>query len=308
MKHLLSIFCLITLMTTPDFVLAASPGDDSAGRAPQSGTPTRESIEPDGTVSKPEAFGPDANLASPQPEEPYQLVDLFSVEQNPGRGTLEFRRGKTVEKITLGSSSGLYGLGMVFKGAKLPFQYGKEFQDDFIIQIALGTLKSRIESQIPQFGAATLITPKVPKGATRFAIKVPKKGVVNPDKHLGLVLFSSPSTPNDLGDEYKLKNTFFAQSGTLTLSRESKPKSIDVRAQGQTMQFKLLLMKVEVDLVMGTPFSAESSSLTGTLEFPVYSPHGAPAIAFTERIAGESFVGTMGLRQKRAVSSQPKRR
>jgi hypothetical protein len=59
------------------------------------------------------------------------------------------------------------------------------------------------------------------------------------------------------------------------------------------LRFKMHPIEMVVDLTLGTPFSAQSATLKGTVQFPLYSPHGKPAVQFTQRIAGESLEGTI---------------
>ncbi len=235
-----------------------------------------------------------AAATAPDPAPQLRLVEIFSVEQNPGAGTLEYQSGKDApEKIVFGAGSGIYALAMAFNGNSLPDQYGKNFKKDTIIQMALGTLKSKLEGQVPQFSAATLIGPGLPTSNARYPVIVPQEGKSNLLKTMALVLFTLPNTPNELNDEQKLRTTFFAQSGYLELQMNGAAKVVDVQAQGKNLRFKMYPLEMAVNVTLGTPFSAQAATLKGKIQFPLYTPHGKPAQEFTQRIAGESLEGTI---------------
>lgn len=265
--------------------------------------------EADDTVFGPEprpAKKPSAAATAPEPASPpLQLVEIFSVEQNPGSGTLEYQTPtEAPQKIPFGSASGIYGLAMAFKGKNLPDQYGKNFKADLIIQMALGTLKSKLEAQVPQWAAATLIGPGVPIDKVRYPVVVPQEGKTNFARAMSLLLFTLPNTPNELSDEQKLRSTFFAQAGSLDLRATGMPKFVDVQAQGKTLRFKMYPIEMGVNVTLGTPFSAQAGTLKGKVQLPLYSPYGKPAEEFTQRIAGESLEGTM---KARNTASTPKK-
>lgn len=244
----------------------------------------------------PEPKKPKASAAAtaPDPQPSLKLVEIFSVEQNPGAGALEYQSGKDpAEKITFGAGSGLYALAMAFNGNSLPDQYGKNFKKDTIIQMALGTLKSKLESQVPQFSAATLIGPGLPTSSARYPVIIPREGKSNLMKTMALLLFTLPNTPNELNDEQKLRSTFFAQSGYLELQMKGAAKVVDVQAQGKSLRFKMYPLEMAVNVTLGTPFSATAATLKGKIQFPLYTPHGKSAQEFTQRIAGESLEGTI---------------
>lgn len=266
---------------------------------------TEDAYGPDPKKRKPVAENPGAAVPPPSS---LRLVEIFSVEQNPGAGFLEYQSGKDpAQKIPFGAESGIYGLAMAFNGKNLPDQYGKNFQKDIIVQVALGTLKSKLEQQVPQFAAATLIGGKIPNYRTRYPIVVPQANKVNTMKSMSLILFTLPNTPNELSDEQKLRSTFFAQSGFFELQVKGKPKIVDVQAQGKPLRFKMLPLEMNVNLALGTPFSAQQATLKGTIQIPLYTPHGQPAIEFTQRIAGESLEGTIkGKEAPREVASPKK--
>ncbi len=267
---------------------------------------TAEAEEQEEYGPKPKKPRPNAAATAPEPPPPgLQLVEIFSVEQNPGSGTLEYQTPtEAPQKIPFGSASGIYGLAMAFKGAQLPDQYGKNFKADMIIQMALGTLKSKLEVQVPQFGAATLIGPGVPAEKVRYPVVVPQEGKSNFAKTMALLLFTLPNTPNELNDEQKLRSTFFAQAGSIDLRASGGAKFVDVLAQGKTLRFKMYPMEMSVNVTLGTPFSAQAGTLKGKIQIPLYSPYGKPAEEFTRRIAGESLEGTIKP-AGRSVASPP---
>ena len=101
------------------------------------------------------------------------MGDFFSTQQQPGDGRLTYTQGGKVEAIEFGAQGGHYGMGVVFRGSELPAPYSKDFQKNSIIQIALGTLKTKLLSQVPQFGSATLIVNEIPKTRTQYKLVVP---------------------------------------------------------------------------------------------------------------------------------------
>ncbi len=245
----------------------------------------------------PEPKGPKTSAAATVPvpaDSGLRLVEIFSVEKNPGAGSLDYQAGKEpLEKIYFGSASGLYALAMAFNGAQLPDQYGKNFRQDLIIQMALGTLKSKLDIQVPQFAAATLIGQGLPQGRTRYPVVLPQEGKTNSSKAMSLLLFAPPKTPNELTDEQKLRTTLFAQSGYLELRRTGASKGIEVQAQGKNLHFKVYPLEMKVDVALGTPFNTLTSTLKGKIQFPLYIADGEAAEAFTQRIAGDSLAGTI---------------
>lgn len=219
-----------------------------------------------------------------------KLNELFSVENNPGSGSLTYTQAEKQEKIELGSETGHYALGMIFKGNSLPAPYSKDLKNTELVQIALGTAKGKVQFQVPQFGAATLIAKGGLKGKTTFKFVVPTGGPKK-DQHMALLLFTSPSTPNEQSDEEKLKGTFFSQTGSVTLTPKGKASVVGVRYQGKNVNFKTQTMSLEFKASLVTPFNSQENGLTGTIDFPVYSPHGREATELAKKIAAESMGG-----------------
>lgn len=219
-----------------------------------------------------------------------KLNEIFSVEGSPGNGKLVYTQGEKVETIALGEETGHYALGIIFKGTSLPEPYSKDFKDDSILQIALGTMRSKVQFQVPQFGAVTLVSRGPLTTRTVFKLTVPT-GSPSIPKSLALLLFTSPFTPNEQNDEEKLKGTYFAQSGTLTVTPKGKPKLIGVRSQGKNVNFKKQTMTVDFKAGLATPFNAQENNLKGTIEFPVYWPSGKQAEKLTQKIATDSLGG-----------------
>ena len=99
----------------------------------------------------------------------------------------------------------------------------------------------------------------------------------------------SPSTKGDQTDEEKLKGTYFAKSGTITVTPIKSPQSISIKSQGKRIAFKKQTMKLEFDAKLGTPFNTAESSLAGSVEFSVYWPNGKEAKELARRISTESM-------------------
>lgn len=258
----------------------------------------------------PESYGPDASLASsptpepPKPNAPPKLVDVFSIQENPGSGTLLYKLGNKEERVDFGIAAGHYVFGMAFQGSKLPYGYAKDFKDEVVLQIAIGNLASNLSDQLPQFGAATLIGQSIPQNPRTYEITVPTPGKPDRRANIALLLFSSPSTPNNQGDEEKLKGTYFAQKGEFVLGLKDKPKVVSVKSAGETLWFKLYRMKARLNLNLATPFNVQGATLSGTIEFPLYAPHGNTAEVFTRRIAGESLESPMSQLEEKAQAQR----
>jgi hypothetical protein len=240
--------------------------------------------------------GPAPSVQAPvmSAEEQGRLLELFSVEQNPGHGSLVYKQGDRTEAIEFGGVTGHYALGMVFPSESLPEPFPRQFKDSKILQMAFGTTQSHLQGQIPQFGSASLITGTLPKSATSYPLVVPS-GKDKILKEIALLLFSSPSAMKEQSDEDKLKGTFFAQGGTLALSPVGQPHVVELKSQGKVLLFKAQVFRVAFDAQLVTPFNAQENALKGTLEFPVYWPHGREAEKLTQRIARESLSGLASL-------------
>lgn len=218
-----------------------------------------------------------------------QLVEMFSVETEPGEGTLTFgSKPEDTEKIQFGMISGHYGLGMVFPGKTLPPPYNKDFKGLQVIQMALGTLKGKLEGKVPQFGALTLIAKTVPTGITTFNFIVPtekKKHGTN----TALLLFTSPNSPADQRDEEKLQKTFFGREGSVRLTPMGTPVVVIIKGDSGKANFKKQLMKVEFQGKLRTPFTDSDRALNGTLQLPVYWPSGKDAEDLARKMSAQSL-------------------
>ena len=65
--------------------------------------------------------------------------------------------------------------------------------------------------------------------------------------------------------------------------------------QGKRLKFSLQMMHVKFEANLVTPFSSEPGSLTGSVEFPVYTPKNQAARLMTQRIAGDSMRGSVSV-------------
>jgi hypothetical protein len=218
-----------------------------------------------------------------------QLVDMFSVESEPGEGTLEFGTKKEdMEKISLGAVSGHYGLAVIFPGKMLPPPYNKDFKNQHVIQLAIGTLKSKLENRVPQFGAGTFIAKRVPTAVTTFNFIVPSEKKKH-GANTALLLFTSPNSPADQKDEEKLQKTFFGKEGSIRITPIGTVKSISVKGENASVTFRKQLMKLEFQGALKTPFSDSEKSLTGTIQLPFFWPQNKEAEKLTRRLAAQSM-------------------
>lgn len=239
------------------------------------------------------------------PEDEFSLVEVFSVEKNPGVGQLKFSSGKQAQTYQLGSQTGLYAMGMVFKGNDLPASFQKQLAGKSIIQVALGTGRSKLKGQLPQFGALTLIGNGLSSDKTEYPIFNPKMSQRRPVNY-SFLLFTPPSTPNSRTDEDKLRTTFLAETGRLVVNEKGGEKIVDVNFDGAQLKFQMHLAVMSLSAELGSPFNPAKSTFTGDIQFPIYSPHNGAAQAFIRRVAAESLQSTMGLVPARQVTSKPK--
>ncbi len=237
------------------------------------------------------AFAAPPLLGATKPGEvPAELLDIFATDAHPGTGTVVFHQGEKVELVELGPQSGHYGLGIVFHSSALPEAFQEEFHDTHIIQIVLGTMASKLQSQVAQFGGISLITRKIPSQSQTFHTK-PLTAQSHDILNLGLLMISSPSMLREQADEQKLKGTFFGESGTVILTPLAKFRSIQTETSGNPLHFKTQTMRLEFNSQLGTPFSNEKAELQGKLEIPIYWPEGKPAELFAKKIATRSLAG-----------------
>lgn len=230
---------------------------------------------------------PQPPVVSPQPTA-LPLVDLFSVEQNPGRGTLEYVKSGETEKIAFGPETGHYLLGMVFSNDTLPDAIRNDFKRNEVIQLAMGTISRFTSGRVGQFGAATLMVTRGSEAKRVVPLRIP--GVAQaPLAESGLFLFTSPEMQVQMSDEDKLKGTFFAKGGSVTLTASGSPRSIQVTAEGKKVPFKMQSMRLELLANLVTPFNSAENSLQGRVEFPMYWPDGPAGKRLAKQLAGNSF-------------------
>jgi len=218
-----------------------------------------------------------------------QLVEMFSVATEPGEGVLEFgSKPEDTEKIQFGIVSGHYGLGMVFPGKILPPPYNKDFKGLQVIQLALGTLKGKLEGKVPQFGAITLIGKRVPMGITTFNFIVPSEKKKH-GTNTALLLFTSPNTSADQRDEEKLQKTFFGREGSIRLTPVGPTAIVSIKGDTGKANFKKQTMKAEFQGKLKTPFTDSERTLKGTIQFPIYWPHGKDAEEMARKMSAQSL-------------------
>lgn len=283
-------------------------GDDDDGDAPATAKTDAKDGQPAATTEVKDA--PKA-AAAEQPANAidnmnFRLIEVFNVEQLPGTGTLTYKSGDKVEEIKLGADMGLYALGMIFEGSNFPEQYAKDFRNTQVIQIAMGTMRSRLQGQVPQFGVVSLITKKIPASKAKFPFFAPTGNNGPSPEEMAFLLFTSPTTPNERTDEEKLKGTYFSQSGTLTVTPKGPSRLLEVKSQGKRMTFKLRMMKMDFDASMVTPFNAQPSTIKGSIEFPVYAAKGKEAELVVQRMASDSLETTASQAMQEGLSTHPR--
>ncbi len=233
---------------------------------------------------------------------PVKLNEVFSVEKTPGSGKLTYTQGEKTETIELGGESGHYAMGLVFRSDLLPESVAKDFQAEDIIQVAIGTQRGKVQFQVPQFAAVTLLTKGGYNKKTVYKLSVPN-GTPNTEPAIGLLLFTSPQTPTEQSDEEKLKRTYFAQSGKFVATPKGKPELLSVRYQGKTLNFRKFTYSARIEAQLVTPFNSQENSLKGDIEFPVYTAKGKAAEGLIRKIAGESLGGLAPAPTNEAIST-----
>jgi hypothetical protein len=219
------------------------------------------------------------------------LLDLFNVEQAPGQGALRLEVGDRKEEFALGTASGYYGLGIVFSGKRLPPPAAQDLETHQLVQISFGSMRNRLQGQVPQFAAVAVALEELPNGKVTVNIEERKaREKPGPSAYL---LVTAPSTPNDRSDEEKLKGFFFGQWGKVTLTAQGGERVVDGKANGKRYSFRVRFYEVGLDVAIGTPFNAVTGRLGGSVIVPIYRPNGRPAQALLERIAAKSFESSL---------------
>lgn len=237
-----------------------------------------------------------------------EFLDLFSSNNSPGEGSLTYADETEKETITFGIDSGIYGVGLVIKGKWLPENYKKDFSKSYIIQLALGTLKSKLDNKIPQFGAATLIHSEVPKEPTAYPIQERGKKTRS-NSPQSIIYFTSPKTLMSQSEQQKLQGTFYHKSGGITVTPVGETEQIAVQTDTSKVFFKKQKMKFDFQMVLSTPFNGLEKKLTGTIIFPVFTPTGKAAEALALRLSGALEQGKSPLpnptEPNRTISTKP---
>jgi hypothetical protein len=226
----------------------------------------------------------------------FPFAEAFSTEKNPGSGTLRFSKatGEPLT-ITLGAESGHYISGLVFPNDALPPGLRDEFKNSDAIQLSFGTQPTSVGARIGQFGAVTLKVSRGTKPQRILPLKMPGMNEV-PLAESGYLLFASPEMLSAGSDEEKLKNTFFAREGSLSLVATALPRSLLVLAGGRKIAFKIQPMRMDIEAILATPFNTEEPRLVGKVEYPLYYPDGASARAYLRQIAETTFNAKSSLR------------
>jgi len=244
---------------------------------------------------------------------PLPLVDIFSADKNPGRGTFELTRGGATEKIVIGPEAGHYVMGMVFSNDVLPDAVALDFKNNEVIQLAFGTLATAAGQKVGQFGASTLMVARGTHLLRLVPLRIP--GPSQPSlPESGFLLFNSAEMASQQADDEKLKGTFFAKAGSISLSPATKMRSIQVTSQGRKVPFRMQGMRMELLATLITPFNNEEAQLRGTVEFPLYWPDGPSGKRVAKQLADASFNAKTAIRvpdelgnPKRALTGQGNR-
>lgn len=201
---------------------------------------------------------------------PLKSVELFSIEQISGEGKVDFKLNDQTEVIEFGKDKSHYGLGLVFTQKNLPDTYKKSIGNFQVIQIALGNRGTASSELMPQFGALTLKVSKIP---TLRSIKIKIQDTQKADKQKeesGFVVFNSSQMKFSNDEQEKLKNTFFSDSGEITLSPIGNMERVLVKSEGKSLSFRRQMMSLGIQAQVSSPFNTVKGKLSGTVQFPIY--------------------------------------
>lgn len=107
-------------------------------------------------------------------------------------------------------------------------------------------------------------------------------------KEFALMMFHSPQMPTNSSEEEKLKNTFFAQGGSILLAPLGEPTVHLVKDRGQSLRFKSQRYRAEIHVQLVTPFNSQPAQLDGSVELPLYQPHGKDSELFAKNISSQN--------------------
>lgn len=242
----------------------------------------------------------------------FPFAEAFSTEKNPGKGTLRFSKANGEPlTISLGTETGHYISGLVFPYDTLPAGLRDEFKNSDVIQLSFGTQPSSVGPRIGQFGAVTLKVSRGTKLQRIVPLKMPSINEV-PLPESGYLLFASPELLSAGSDEEKLKNTFFAREGSLSLVATASPRPLVVLAEGRKIAFKIQPMRMDIEATLATPFNTEEPRLVGKVEYPLYYPDSASARKYLSRLADSVFTAKSSLQPPsdlgRKISSERPRK
>jgi len=200
-----------------------------------------------------------------------------------GEGTLIFGDETETETIILGTETGIYGTGLVIKGDWLPSPYKKKFSSQTIIQVSLGTLKSKLEGKVPQFAMATFISSGPLLETTAYLFEKNSKTNQLPS-HWAMLNFTSPKSQLTQNEQEKLQSTFFGSLGGVTLTPLGESNQVILKTNSSKLVFKKQKMKFEFQTTLATPFNGLEKTLTGSIVFPVFTPSSKSAEALAQKI------------------------
>ncbi|NBX67629.1 MAG: hypothetical protein EBR01_01550 [Proteobacteria bacterium] len=224
-----------------------------------------------------------------QESSPQQITDLLSVTPHSGEGSLIYTDETSKETITFGIDTGIYALGLVLKSEWLPEPYKNDLSNYSVIQITFGTVKSKLDGKVPQFGVFTLLAPEFPKETVAFLL--PEAGKSKTSKTPQVRgLFMSPRTLLSQSEKDKVETTLFGNSGGVTLTPVGQVKKIAIQGKDNKTYFNAQTVKLDFQMQMSTPFSNEKKSLSGSISFPVYAPSGKTAESLAMKL-GNSLEG-----------------
>lgn len=220
---------------------------------------------------------------------PGQSGNFFSIEDLDNSGQLEFKMGDKVETLEFGKGKAHYGMGLVFSRKNLPRSFVKTIGKNEILQIAFGNRNTASPDLITQFGSLSLKLEELPSQAM---LKLSFQDTSKADKDQGpsaFLILNSPQMTFSQEDQEKLKTTVFSESGEISLTPKDAIEKISISNAGKRLSFRRRSISLDIDAKVGTPFSGSKGSLKGTLQIPVFWPHGTEADAFVAELAETSL-------------------
>lgn len=221
------------------------------------------------------------------------IIDVFGLQHNPARGEFVLRKGTVTQKILFGRESSLYGLGFRVTPDILPEPYRSQFTGQSVILSVFGNASPG--EKTAQFGTLIFFHEPFKKS---LKLRVPSK-YKRGEKNALYVQLRSPLA--GVSDEEMLKETLFGTGGGATISLTGLNEGAAVAFNDKRLRFTKSRLKIELNLLLATPFSAESGDVRGVVELPIFSPGAADTKSFLKEVIAEVLKAPVSLPADRTV-------